>query len=141
MTVLGSSTPWTLRQLLGTVGVNVAGLIVIGAAWYGVGGASTLTAQIPWVNLAVLGLVLAFSADGALLLGARRAVGRSRLQLVPGVAVVTQSTSPAPVWVWVPGTRRAHRPGCPLVAGKAACGVDAVRIRAERLIRCEACEP
>jgi hypothetical protein len=96
-----------------------------------------------WLNLALFGLGVMCVSHGGMILGARRAIGH-RITLV-----VPESLAPAPpatrvqvdsaVWLWVPGTRRAHQSGCLLVEGKETVVVGAEQIRAEALQRCEAC--
>jgi hypothetical protein len=120
---------------------NGIGLLLIIVAADGSRGADALADQIGWLNLAVVGLVVAAAADGGLLLFARRAVGRRRLVVAPDVVFTpsdaTHRTNGS--WVWVPGTSRAHHTDCPLAQGKRTETVDAARIRAQALRRCEIC--
>lgn len=137
------STPWTRPQLGLVVAAHLLALAAIVAALLGSRSATTLTDQVPWLNLAVVGLVATASAHGCLLLAGRRAVGRRRRTVVPDppLAVPAASSSPAPVddWYWTPGTRRAHRPGCALLTGRRFRPVGSAEIRAETLERCELC--
>jgi hypothetical protein len=135
--------PWTSTQARAAVLADVAGAVVIVAAALGSRRAEQLSAQVLWLNLALLGLGVMCVSHGGLLLAARRAIGHRITSVVPEPAVPSGSASGGRAvsseWIWVPGTRRAHQDGCLLVAGKETVTVGAARIRAEALQRCEAC--
>lgn len=118
-----------------------AALIVV--AWNGADDTGALHDQIGWLNLAVVGGVVGAAVNASWLLAGRRAVGQRRHRLLDDVVdpirTVDVSRPQCDVWLWVPGTRRAHREGCPLAAGKCWIEVDDARIRSERLWRCEVC--
>jgi len=131
--------PWTKAQVRLVAGCDAVAAVAIAFAAVASGGGSEQD-QIVWLDLAVLGLVLVVVVTGSLLLVARRAVGRRRLRLVPDVLerVATAPTADG-AWWWLPGTARAHRGGCQMIAGKPAEVISTDAIRASRLSRCEVC--
>jgi hypothetical protein len=140
--VNSAALPWTRAQRRLVTALNLGGGILIGTAWAGSGGTDTIRGQIAWLNLATVGAVIAAVADAAWLYYGRRAVGRRRRRVVPDLLPVAASAPVAVAaggWVWLPGTRRVHRPGCVLVLGKRVVAVKAARISSERLMRCEVC--
>lgn len=135
--------PWTAQHRILLVAGNAIGGALILIAWIGALATDALDDQVGWLNLALVGLVTAGATNGAWLLNGRRSIGQRRLRQVPDIA----ARPPAPArrsavvgeWRWVPGTRRAHVAGCPLVAERSWVPVDAAAIRAEALLRCEVC--
>lgn len=140
MTATSSPTPWTSGQVRVAAGCDAAAALAVAFAAARSGHAS-LADDVLWLNVGVLALVLAVVVNGSLLLVARRTIGQRRVRLRPDV--VAPATGPerraAGSWLWLPGTTRAHRSGCQLIAGKPAEAVSADRIRAEGLARCEVC--
>jgi hypothetical protein len=138
-----TSVPWTGAQLRAALVANAIGVVLIVVAQIGTGGTPTLGHQVGWLNLAILGLVVAGIADGALLFFGRRAIGRRRLLVIPDeaeeVSTVRVNEGQESIWVWVPGTSRAHQHDCPLVSGKDTETVDAAAIRSKSLQLCEVC--
>ena len=135
--------PWPARGLVILVGSNAVAAVMLVVAWAGAADTPALRDQLGWLNLAVLAGVLSAATDASWLLAGRRAVGQRRRRLLPDVIDSIRSSATATVsvgvWLWVPGTRRAHRAGCSLAAGKGTIEVDAARIRSEQLHRCELC--
>jgi hypothetical protein len=136
--------PWTNAQSRAVFGANAIGVLLIALAEIGSRRTDALTHQIGWLNLAVLGLIVASAADGGLLFFARRAIGRRRLVVVADiprdVSVDETKGRVRGPWVWVPGTQRAHQTHCPLVVGKRIESVDSAQIRSTSLQRCEICD-
>lgn len=109
--------------------VGLLGLIAIIAAWFGASGTTSPTAQAVWLNVAVGGFVVSSVGFGLWLMRGRAAVGSRRASLValetPTPEPAVNRPQPAPRGatasiqsVRVPGTRRVHDPGCPLIVGK-----------------------
>lgn len=141
MTAPSSPTPWTLPQVRVAAACDVVAALAVALAAVRAGDGS-LSDDVRWLDLAVLALVLAVVVNGSLLLVARKAIGRRRLRLLPDVLVPIAGPDPASdeAWWWLPGTSRAHRGGCQMIAGKATAEMIPVeRIRAEQLVRCEVC--
>lgn len=132
--------PWTAAQVRVAAACDVVAVLALVVATFAAGGPS-LQDQVLWLDVAVLGLVVAVVANGSLLLVARRAIGRRRLRLLPDVAEALAPAARAAdgAWWWLPGTVRAHVAGCQMIAGKPAQVVSVDRIRADGLQRCELC--
>jgi hypothetical protein len=134
--------PWTTAQARAVGACDLVAALVVATAALLAGGEDALQDQVTWVNLAVLGLLLAMVANGCWLLLARRAVGRRRLELVPDVVARARpkaATVTTAGWLWLPGTSRAHVHGCQMILGKPAEEISADGIRSNRLSRCELC--
>lgn len=140
MTSTGSETPWTSAQVRLAVACDLAAALALAVATVEAGDA-TLEGEVLWLNVAVLGLVLVVVVNGSLLLVARRTIGQRRHRLLPDVVVpvAAPDRTPGGSWWWLPGTTRAHRSGCQMIAGKPAEEIPAERIRSEQLVRCEVC--
>jgi hypothetical protein len=142
--VVHDPAPWTRGQLVAAGAVGAVGGVALVAAWWGSAEEHTLTGQVGWLNLATVALVVALCGGGSLLLFGRRAIGARRRRLLAGLVDDVPATTSVPAgttgqWLWLPGTRRAHRPGCALVRGKAAEAIGAGEIRRHGLARCEVC--
>jgi hypothetical protein len=75
------AVPWTGRDRLVVVGLNLIGLVAIVTGWLWAGGRSLLADQFPATNLTVVGLIVAGAGNVAWLLSARRTIGRAKLAL------------------------------------------------------------
>jgi hypothetical protein len=115
--------PWRLGDLLGLyVTVSIGGILLL-LAWWGASGTGKFSSQIVWVNVAIVGLVVAGSGGAVWLLTGRRAVGERAEALLPlGAASFVPETDVdgdgARRLVAAPRMTRYHRDGCQLVAGK-----------------------
>ena len=78
----GRPVPWTRRDVIVVVALNVAGLAVIVAGWAWASGRTVLADQFPATDLAVIGLIVAGAGNIAWLLANRRAIGRARRSLL-----------------------------------------------------------
>ena len=134
-------TPWTSAQVRVVAACDVGAAALVLAAALVASDQDSLGDQIVWIDLAVLGLLLAVVAHAALFLSARRAVGQRRLRLLPDLdrRGAPTSTSPEGLQVWLTGTTRVHRAGCPMVSGKPAKPITPARVRSKGLHRCEVC--
>lgn len=125
--------PWPVGWLLGLLATAAVAALILLVAWYAASGEGVLAAQVPWLNAAVGATVLSGLGNCAWLLRGRRSVGELRRSLFVAApaqtevanAVVAHVAGAGPTWVRAPGMRRAHRPNCPLVAGKNVVEVDA----------------
>lgn len=137
-----ASAPWTRAQARAVGACDLVAALLVGAAWIAARHEDSLQDQVPWLNLAVVGLLVATVANGFLFLLARQAVGHRRLELLPDI-VVRVRPAPAPAAggpsLWLSGTARVHVEGCPMVVGKPAKPITAARIRSKGLLPCEIC--
>ena len=138
---------WVPGDVVLLYGLNILCVaLLLGSAW-ATTAAEDLSARVAWVNLGVLGLLVAGVGNTFWLLAGRRAVGRRRTRLLAApdpdvVAAPTDAHQPAPVQLVALGAAsRFHRDGCALVVGKPV--VVASRARHERagLRACGVCQP
>jgi hypothetical protein len=135
---------WTRSQVQAVAAVNAVGAALIVTSYAVCAGLSTLHGQIPWINLAVVGVAIAGSANAALLFFARRAF---RVRFGTVTAVVSAVTAPVPAaarprdaWVRVArGGSLVHRPDCPFVHDRPTRRVDAATVRDNDPRRCGVC--
>jgi hypothetical protein len=117
---------WEGREILGAAVGNGLGLLLMVAAYVQSGDRLTLNDQVAPLNLAVLGIILAGTANSALLVVGRLRVRvklvRLRVALASRTAdaVETDGTAGEVAEVVVIGGPRRYRhlPGCQLVVGK-----------------------
>jgi len=77
--------PWRPVVVAATLVANAAGLIGLALCWWGASGEVRMDDQVPWLNAAVLTLVVVGLVDGLAVASARRAVtNRARALLGPG---------------------------------------------------------
>lgn len=140
--------PWRDGDVVTACLAGLLGGFAVGVAWFGASGTSSIAAQAVWLNVAVGGLMVCGFGIALWLLRGRRSVGERRADLV-SLADAVPSTEPTSVGlppaetaggteplllVRAPGMRRAHDPGCPLVAGK-----EIERVAIGTGERCEVC--
>lgn len=142
--------PWTPRTLGVSSAALLTGAVLLLGGWAGASGERSLADQMPWINLAAVGVVVAAGGVGFFVLAGRRAVGtRTRVLLGPGPSLTlpvkrhpdrasASTVRPPLVAVVGAGASWYHRPGCPLVAGK---DVDVVRGQRPGWTACPACVP
>jgi hypothetical protein len=124
------AAPWEPGDLVRLVVLTLVALAVIGVAWYGASGEGRLSHQMSWLNLSVAGLMVTGAGNLMWLARGRRSVGERRRELLarwepagpagsswPTSAPEREVPADGPL-VRAAGMRLAHRPGCPLVAGK-----------------------
>jgi hypothetical protein len=148
------------RLTVAAVGNNV-GLALIVTAWWTTSGARSIPHQLAWLNIGVVGLILAGVSNLAWLGEGRRVLRRERSSvlapavpiaptgssatLVPMKTIATRvgSSSPgsAEQMVSAPGTLRYHRPGCVLVRGKAVTVHTGAGGSQGPTRACEVCRP
>jgi hypothetical protein len=126
-------TPWTSDHLVGVVVANGIALMLLIAGWWQASGLGTAPHQLAWLNLSVLGLVVAGAANAMWLARVRRVVTLARGVALPfGPMAPIQDQSPrAPALgsassnghgpaqlIAGPGMSFYHRATCQMVAGK-----------------------
>jgi hypothetical protein len=136
--------PWTVGQVRLVLGLGLLGAVLIVVAYLGAADEARLDDQFGWLNLGVVGLLVAGVGAGALLLAGRRAIGLRRLRLLRDAASSTNAAPIArgdhdPSLVWLPGSSLVHRLDCQLVRGKDVDELDATGIRQLALRPCEVC--
>ena len=127
------AAPWEPNDLVRLVTMTLIALGIIGVAWYGASGQGRLSQQIAWLNLSVVGVMIAGGANLMWMARGRRSVGERRRALlsswdrtgVPVTAAVASARQGDGGLVRVEGMRFAHTASCPLVAGKALVAVPA----------------
>ncbi|MCU1692605.1 MAG: hypothetical protein JWM64_1696 [Frankiales bacterium] len=136
-------TPWSAATI-GVVSVlHVVALGLLLSAWFGASTRALPDEQIPWLNLGVVGIMVAGAANVVWLLVARRAVaGRARAASARIHTVLPEVDAAPPVvlratedLVVAAGQQTAHVATCPLVRGKQA---DLVTTP---LPACRVCQP
>ena len=151
--------PWGGAQVAGVATANAVAVASTIAAWWAASGTGKATEQVGWSSIALAGAVIAVASNTWFLARGRQMVrvaqsavmGERRFVPYRGGTVPPapngssrRRSQPVPAgghYLNVPGTRRYHRPSCPLVAGKdsddAPCsGHEQAGRRA-----CEVCEP
>ena len=119
-----AAEPWGSRELVQFVALSVASLVLLAAGWFGTGGEALLEDQVPFLNVAVAGLLVGAAGGGLWVIAGIRAV-RTRKAAVK-VLVAARADGPtagavpvrSDMFVAGAAMTRFHRPGCSLVAGK-----------------------
>lgn len=120
-----TAVPWTPFAAMRLVLTNLMALAGLGLAWYEASEKVVVRDQFPWVNVAILAVIVSGVTNGTWFLLGRMALRRRRQRVLPATA---QASEPffgaplepaAPVWVAATGTTRYHRPSCLLVTGRA----------------------
>lgn len=114
---------WATTDVVRLVVGNAVGLALITFSWLAASAQVVVRDQIRWMNVALLGVAIAGLANGRWYTRGRLSVGARRRRFVvclgEGFENPAASDAGEPVFVALPGMRRFHRPGCPLVTGKA----------------------
>ena len=121
------ATPWSPGDAVRLLLVNLVALAGLGVAWHEASSKVVVGDQFPWLNIAMVAVILSGVANGTWFLIGRMALRKRRQRLLP--ALLADETVPyfgapldpvEPVWVAATGTSRYHRAECLMVAGKAA---------------------
>lgn len=139
---------WLPGDIVLLFALNLLGAALVFAAAWATTATDDLSARVGWVNLAVVGSVVAGLGNTFWLLAGRRAVGERRARLLmpaesSGVADTRiNGHRPAEsVLVALPGGTRYHRPICAFVKGKeVGSGPRSEHDQAGRA-PCGVCEP
>jgi hypothetical protein len=94
------------------------GLLLWVIGWYRLSGRVTLNSQIPSMNLAVVGVVLAGAGQASWFLAGRRAVGLRRRALLGSEPRPLPSVTGEERDGFVGGDRLYHRDACAMAAGR-----------------------
>jgi hypothetical protein len=122
------SVPWQVGDLLLLYLANVGGLLLIVVAWFEASGAVSQDAQILWLDVGIVGVIVAGAGNVLWLLTGRRGVGELRRALTPALmarfaepsaeaAPAVPATDPGQLVAGADMTRY-HRADCLLVVGK-----------------------
>jgi len=120
---------WSPRRVAFLAMTQVAVLAVVGVAARSTSSeAAAVGDQIVWLDIAVAAAITSAAVNGSFLVRARRALSLrqqtvlasvdARAQLTLDTVSASTAASPTVLPVSVPGLRFAHRPDCPMVAGK-----------------------
>jgi hypothetical protein len=136
--------PWTANEILGACVLNGVGAATLLICWWWSANTARLGTQVAWVDVAVIGLLVAAGGNIMILLNGRKRVGlRIRVLIAP-------SASPSPrsrieqngsgIEPTVRGSQMTwyHRRTCALVSGK---GVHAYDLDSSEAEPCPICEP
>jgi len=138
---------WSGRARRLLVGCCSGGLALMISGWVQLSGGSSVDAQIPWLNVAVSGLLLAGFGNTLWLLRGRRSVADLRTSLLPPTFGTTGEPVDAPVpaeqrqLVSAAGMTRYHRPDCLLAAGKPVVGASRRTHEMAGRLPCRTCRP
>ena len=128
---------------------SVAGLVLIVAGWYGAAEEVSVSHQLPWLNLALVGVVVSTATNGVGLLRGRQRI-RRRIRLLREtlandmggrLTVAPAAESRDSHLVAAPGMRYFHRPDCPLAVGKPVRKQTRVAHGRANREPCRVCEP
>jgi hypothetical protein len=139
-----------------SVGVAIAGSVLLFLGWWGASGAATVSEQLPYLaSGSIPGAALVIAA--AILLSRESALHAARrtdaliselhsllVEEVAAAPATTAAAVPAVLdgHVAVSGGERFHRPDCLLIAGKDGVEVvDTATIAQRKLSACDVCEP
>jgi hypothetical protein len=138
----GQELAWRDLDVTLLVFLDTLGVVAWLTSWAGVHYSESLPHRVAWINLGIAGLI-AFGAGNSLwLLRGRRRIGARRAAMVRldvrevTSGVVRTSAPDSTIQVQVPQGRLAHRPDCPLVAGKTVEPAEP-----DRTDRCQVCLP
>lgn len=137
------------------LGANGLGAALAIAGWWGASGTSSASAQLGWLNLALLGLLVAGTANGLWLGRARRTISLARAMLLPYPPTAVQlngaarshaqstvrSTDDDSRLVSGQQMTHYHRASCLLVAGKAVKTATRAQHAAADRTGCGVCQP
>jgi len=120
-----AAEPWRRRDVIQFAAFSVIGLVLLGAGWFGAGGEAALDKQVPFINLAVAGLLVGATGGALWMVTVLRAV-RTRKAVVKALIASranqrrTGGVAGAAPDTFVAGETmtRYHRPDCSLVTGK-----------------------
>jgi hypothetical protein len=136
--------PWTANEIVGACLLNGVGAATLLISWWSSANTSRLGTQVAWIDVAVIGLLIAGGGNIIILLDGRKRVGlRIRGLIAPSVSPsprsrIEQNGSGIEPTVRAPGMTWYHRPTCSLVSGK---GVDAYDPASGGAEPCPICEP
>ena len=143
------SGPWTQDHRIALVVRNGLALTLMIAGWWMASGTTSIGAEVAWLNVAVLGLVVAGIANGLwLAMGYRSIVLARNVVITPGqdLSPVRPDVRARPgegekSLVTADAMSRYHRADCQLVVGKELRTADRSVHEQSSRKPCEVCEP
>jgi hypothetical protein len=124
------------------------GVALVAAGWVLVRNESVYADQVPGINMAVAGVLLAGAGAIPMLLGGRRAVGVRRLALLGDLrgmparsSAVTSDASTSQNLVAGVGLRRFHSAGCTLAQGRNWSAASRAEHERAGRVPCGVCRP
>lgn len=139
--------PWGADQLTWLIAAQLVGAVLIFAGFWSARNAETASAQLGWLNLAIVGIVVAGLTNAWFLSRGHRVVTLAKRSLFPELRAEVDTLAPAAAddladgLVAIAGTRRFHRSDCLLVVGKGAAASSEADHRAAGQVACEVCLP
>jgi hypothetical protein len=150
----GSPRPFNPDHMVSLFALNGIGLVLIFVGWWQGSGVTPDHDQLAWLNLSLLGLLVAGAANGVWLARGRRVIGLARSavlpypsSLMPLPAVSTNGnghrprTTRSPGLVASPAMTWYHRSDCLLVVGKDGRAADRDAHQQAGRQACEVCRP
>jgi hypothetical protein len=140
-----SQSPWSAEDLLRWAVLAVAGAAIAVAGWWEASGKVRFDGQVPFANVALVGLVIGAYAQLAWLLRGWRAVAERKAILlshpVPGDDLeATGGGSPERI-VAVRGLSRYHRSDCPMAVARPVVAASKATHETEGRQPCGICRP
>jgi hypothetical protein len=117
-------TPWDTGSLRRFAEAELAGIVLLGVAWYGVSGTPNQKHEVWWIAAGILALVITGIAQAGLLLEALSRVRARRLAVLIDADHLATMRSGVPdrhaagARVAVAGGKNHHAPSCQFVRGK-----------------------
>jgi uncharacterized caspase-like protein len=148
----GAVRLWPVGAVTNLYAATLVGLAAVVAGWWGASGADRVSGQLAWLNAAVVGVVVASTANVVWILRGRRAVGMrssallghlagDTLQAGVASAEAADGTPDGESFLAVAGLGLFHRAGCPMLTGKAAASASADEHRRVGRSTCGVCRP
>ena len=118
-----AAEPWQARDVLRFGALTALGLVLLAAGWFGAGGEAALDDQVPYINLAVGGVLVGATGGALWLVSGLRAVRSRQTRVKTLIDARAGERGPTPTaapdtFVAGPAMSRYHRPDCSLVTGK-----------------------
>jgi hypothetical protein len=136
--------PWSSEQFGFLAAANALGVVLVVTGWWVVSGSGQASDQVSWMNLAILGLVIALAADVWFLSQCRRVVRLARVTTFaspPRTARRSSSELAPDRLVSAIGMTWFHRPDCDLVMAKAVEAATRDEWARLGVSECQVCRP
>ena len=142
-----AAEPWSRGDVIQFVAVSGVGLVLLAAGWIGAGGEALFEEQMPFLNLAIAGILVGAVGGAMWLISGLRAVRLRKAAVKTLLAARTPSapagSSPdaAGTFVAGPSMTRYHHPECSLVRGKQVSAASPIEHERAGRRRCGMCQP
>lgn len=138
--------PWRLVDVLVLWVLLAVGALALVLSWWGVSATTRLSRQVAWLDLGVLGVLIAEGGVALWLCVGRRAVGKRRRLLLPDLSPTAESVTLRAAggpgeWVAADNMTRYHTPECAFVIGKAVRAAPTISHRRAGRRPCGVCRP